>query len=115
MAYVPPPTNQQPPRKQMGTFGAVFWGERRRERAVSGQDQLRQHIAKYGEHAPEPVLWDAWEALPALLAELDEAGETADYWRKRAVELGTELEELRSAVEVAVNDLTSGLFDGLTG
>jgi hypothetical protein len=76
MAYVPPPTNQQPPRKQMGTFGAVFWG---------------------------------------VLPELDEAGETADYWRKRAVELGTELEELRSAVEVAVNDLTSGLFDGLTG
>jgi hypothetical protein len=26
MAYVPPPTNQPPPRKQMGTFGAVFWG-----------------------------------------------------------------------------------------
>ena len=38
------------------------------------------------------------QGVPRLLAELDEAGETADYWRKRADELGTELDELRSAV-----------------
>jgi hypothetical protein len=37
------------------------------------------------------------QGVPRLLAELEEDGENADYWRQRANELGGELDELRSA------------------
>jgi hypothetical protein len=73
-------------------------------------DELRQLLAKHGEHAPEVVLWRTWEALPSLLDELDRrewnAGRNSEAvtWLGEAndllLEIRRERDELREAVRV---------------